>query len=98
MLSLSGEQIVEFMQPCDFAAIISGCTRAGTAAGAELVQLGGKQVLGCRTGSRMAELLERIGKVPQGGEYLNAVYGYLSWANSSPDISGYMYGARTRGK
>lgn len=97
LLTLSGEQIVDLMEPYDFAAIISGCTRVGTAAGADLVQLGGKQVLACRHGSGMAELLERIAVVPRGADYLKKIHGYLTWATSSPDISGYMYGTRVRG-
>jgi hypothetical protein len=98
LLPLTGAQIVEMMAPHDFAAIISGCTRAGTAAGADLVQLGGSQLLSCRKGSGMAELLGRIGKARLGPEYLKQVHGYLSWANGSPDICGFIYGARTRGK
>ncbi|HEY5996051.1 MAG TPA: hypothetical protein VIU29_03480 [Candidatus Deferrimicrobiaceae bacterium] len=97
LLTLTGAQIVEMMEPYDFAAIISGCTRAGSAPGSDLVQLGGKQVLSCRKGSGMAELLEKIGKARLGPEYLKTVYGYLSWASGSADISGFMYGARTRG-
>lgn len=97
LLPLTGAQIVEMMAPHDFAAIISGCTRAGTAAGSDLVQLGGNQLLSCRKGSSMADLLERIGKARLGREYLIQVHGYLTWANGSSDIGGYMYGARRRG-
>jgi hypothetical protein len=96
LLPLSGADIVEMMAPYDFAAIISGCTRAGTAAGAELVQLGGKQVLACRKGSGMAGLLEKIAKTRLGADYLKQIHGYLSWGNASADIGGYMYGAKTR--
>jgi hypothetical protein len=97
LLPLTGAQVVELMMPYDFAAIISGCTRAGTAAGAELVPLGGDRVLACRKGSGMADLLGRIAKAPLGDEYLRTVHGYLSWAGRSSDIGGYMYGARSRG-
>ena len=45
----------------------------------------------------MAELLEKVGKARLGPEYLKTVHGYLSWATGSSDISGFMYGARTRG-
>lgn len=97
LLTLAGEQIVEMMEPYDFAAIISGCTKAGTAAGADLVQLGGKMVLSCRKGSGMAGLLAKIAAVRLGGEYLKQIHAYLTWGNASSDIGGYMYGARTRG-
>ncbi len=96
LLPLSGADIVEMMAPYDFAAIISGCTRTGTAAGADLVQLGGKQVLACRKGSGMADLLEKVSKARLGPDYLKQIHGYLAWGNASPDICGFMYGARAR--
>ena len=96
LLPLTGEQIVLMMAPHDFAAIISGCTRVGVSAGADLVQLGDKRVLSCRKGSGMADLLGRIAATRGGADYLNQIHSYLSWGNISPDISGYMYGARPR--
>ena len=97
LVPLTGAQVVEMMMPYDFAAIISGCTRVGMAAGADPVSIGGNLVLSCRKGSGMADLLERIGKAPLGKDYLRTVHGYLSWASRSSDIGGYMFGARTRG-
>ncbi len=96
LLPLTGEEIVDMMAPYDFAAIISGCARAGTASGADLVQLGDKKVLACRKGSGMAGLLEKIAKARLGGDYLKQIHGFLAWGLASPDISGFMYGARAR--
>lgn len=97
LLPLTGEQIVELMEPHDFAAIVSGCTKAGSAAGADTVQLGGNLILSCRQGSGMAALLGKIASARGGMDYLRKIHAYLAWGNGSSDIGGYMYGARTRG-